>query len=67
MPTRPCHFGSECTAICRPGGTPVTIGFIATIPPLSLEVGQRYQWRVSIADETHGDWLAGITVTTTDT
>ena len=28
-----------------------------------LKVGERYQWRVSIADEMHEDWLAGFTVT----
>ena len=43
----------------HPDGTPVTIPFIATIPPLQLTVGERYQWRVSIADEMHEDWLAG--------
>jgi len=47
----------------HPEGTPVTIPFIATIPPLQLTVGERYQWRVSIADEMHEDWLAGFTVT----
>lgn len=47
----------------HPAGTPVTIPFIATIPPLNLTVGERYQWRVSIADEMHEDWLAGFTVT----
>jgi hypothetical protein len=47
----------------HPAGTPVTIPFIATIPPLKLEVGQRYQWRVAIDDEMHEDWLAGFTVT----
>ena len=35
----------------------------ATIPPLDLTVGQRYQWRVSIGGEMHEDWLAGFTVT----
>jgi hypothetical protein len=47
----------------HPEGTPVTIPFIATIPPLTLKVGQRYQWRVSIGGEMHEDWLAGFTVT----
>ena len=47
----------------HPEGTPVTIPFIATIPPLDLKVGQRYQWRVSIGGEMHEDWLAGFTVT----
>ena len=47
----------------HPEGTPVTIPFIATIPSLTLKVGERYQWRVSIADEMHEDWLAGFTVT----
>ena len=47
----------------HPEGTPVTIPFIATIPPLQLKVGQRYQWRVSIGGEMHADWLAGFTVT----
>lgn len=47
----------------HPEGTPVTIPFIATIPPLKLTAGQRYQWRVSIAGEMHEDWLAGFTVT----
>ena len=47
----------------HPEGTPVTIPFIATIPPLSLTVGHRYQWRVSIGGEMHEDWLAGFTVT----
>ena len=47
----------------HPEGTPVTIPFIATIPPLNLVAGQRYQWRVSIAGEMHEDWLAGFTVT----
>ena len=46
----------------HPKGTPVTIPFIATIPPLELKVGERYQWRVSIGDEMHDDWLAGFTV-----
>jgi len=49
----------------HPEGTPVTIPFIATIPSLNLEVGQRYQWRVLIDDEMHEDWLAGFTVTDT--
>jgi hypothetical protein len=35
----------------------------ATIPPLDLTVGQRYQWRASIGGEMHEDWLAGFTVT----
>ncbi|WP_299557572.1 hypothetical protein [uncultured Mycolicibacterium sp.] len=47
----------------HPKGTPVTIPFIATIPPLHLKVGERYQWRVTIAGEMHEDWLAGFTVT----
>ena len=47
----------------HPEGTPVTIPFTATIPPLTLRVGQRYQWRVSIGGEMHEDWLAGFTVT----
>lgn len=47
----------------HPKGTPVTIPFIATIPSLKLTVGQRYQWRVSIDDDMHEDWLAGFTVT----
>jgi hypothetical protein len=47
----------------HPEGTPVTIPFIATIPPLTLTVGQRYQWRVSINNEMHEDWLASFTVT----
>ena len=47
----------------HPEGTPVTIPFIATIPPLSLTVGQRYQWRVTIGGQMHEDWLAGFTVT----
>lgn len=47
----------------HPAGTAVTIPFIATIPPLTLKVGQRYQWRVSIGGEMHEDWLAGFTVT----
>ena len=47
----------------HPKGTPVTIPFIATIPSLNLKVGQRYQWRVSINNEMHEDWLAGFTVT----
>ena len=47
----------------HPKGTPVTIPFMATIPSLNLKVGQRYQWRVSINNEMHEDWLAGFTVT----
>ena len=47
----------------HPEGTPVTIPFIATIPPLNLTVGQRYQWRVTIGGQMHEDWLAGFTVT----
>lgn len=47
----------------HPEGTAVTIPFIATIPPLKLTAGQRYQWRVSIDGEMHEDWLAGFTVT----
>lgn len=47
----------------HPAGTPVTIPFIATVPPLNLIVGQRYQWRVTIDGEMHEDWLAGFTVT----
>ncbi|MCB1292241.1 hypothetical protein [Mycolicibacterium sp.] len=47
----------------HPEGTPVTIPFIATIPPLQLKVGERYQWRVTIGGEMHADWLAGFTVT----
>ncbi|MCW2691340.1 MAG: hypothetical protein JWR37_6230 [Mycobacterium sp.] len=47
----------------HPKGTPVTIPFIATIPPLKLKVGERYQWRVSIDNEMHEDWMAGFTVT----
>jgi hypothetical protein len=51
----------------HPEGTAVTIPFIATIPPLNLKVGQRYQWRVSIDEEMHEDWLAGFTVTGDET
>lgn len=47
----------------HPEGTPVTIPFIATIPPLNLASGQRYQWRVTIDGQMHEDWLAGFTVT----
>ena len=47
----------------HPEGTPVTIPFIATIPPLNLISGQRYQWRVTIGGQMHEDWLAGFTVT----
>ena len=47
----------------HPEGTPVTIPFIATIPPLNLTSGQRYQWRVTIDGQMHEDWLAGFTVT----
>jgi hypothetical protein len=47
----------------HPEGTPVTIPFLATIPPLTLTVGQRYQWRVTIGGRMHEDWLAGFTVT----
>ena len=47
----------------HPEGTPVTSPFVATIPPLTLKVGQRYQWRVTIGGEMHEDWLAGFTVT----
>lgn len=47
----------------HPKGTPVTIPFIATIPMLNLVEGQRYQWRVSINDEMHEDWMASFTVT----
>lgn len=47
----------------HPAGTPVTIPFIATVPPLSLAAGQRYQWRVTIDGEMHEEWLAGFTVT----
>ena len=47
----------------HPEGTAVTIPFIATIPRLTLKVGQRYQWRVTIGGEMHEDWLAGFTVT----
>ena len=47
----------------HPEGTTVTIPFIATIPPLNLTVGARYQWRVSIDDEMNEDWMAGFTVT----
>lgn len=50
----------------HPEGTEVTIPFIATIPTLNLTVGQRYQWRVSIAGEMGEDWLAGFTVTGVD-
>ena len=50
----------------HPAGTPVTIPFTATIPSLKLTAGQRYQWRVSIDDEMHEDWLAGFTVTEGD-
>ena len=50
----------------HPEGTAVTIPFIATIPMLNLIVGQRYQWRVSIAEEMGEDWLAGFTVTGED-
>jgi hypothetical protein len=49
----------------HPEGTPVTIPFIATIPPLDLTAGERYQWRVSIGGEMHEDWLAGFTVSGT--
>jgi hypothetical protein len=49
----------------HPEGTPVTIPFIATIPPLDLKADERYQWRVSIGGEMHEDWLAGFTVTGT--
>ncbi len=41
----------------------VKIPFIATIPPLNLASGQRYQWRVTIDGQMHEDWLAGFTVT----
>lgn len=47
----------------HPVGTSVTIPFVATIPPLALTVGQRYQWRVTIGGEMHEEWLAGFTVT----
>lgn len=47
----------------HPEGTAVTIPFIATIPPLNLTSGQRYQWRVTIGGQMHEDWLAGFTVT----
>ena len=47
----------------HPVGTSVTIPFVATIPPLTLTVGQRYQWRVTIDGEMHEEWLAGFTVT----
>ena len=47
----------------HPEGTPDTIPFIATIPPLNLTGGQRYQWRVTIGGQMHEDWLAGFTVT----
>lgn len=47
----------------HPEGTPVTIPFVATIPQLTLAVGQRYQWRVTIDGEMHEEWLAGFTVT----
>jgi hypothetical protein len=50
----------------HPKGTPVTIPFTATIPSLKLTAGQRYQWRVSIDDEMHEDWLASFTVTEDD-
>lgn len=49
--------------IVHPEGTPVTIPFIATIPAMKLDEGQRYQWRVMINGEMHEDWLAGFTVT----
>ena len=47
----------------HPEGTSVTIPFVATIPPLTLTVGQRYQWRVTINGEMQEEWLAGFTVT----
>lgn len=47
----------------HPEGTPVTIPFIAIIPPLNLTSGQRYQWRVTIGGKMHEDWLAGFTIT----
>ena len=47
----------------HPEGTPVTIPFIATIPPLTLKVGQRYQWRVSIGGEMDAGWVGGFTRT----
>ena len=50
----------------HPEGTAVTIPFTATIPTLKLTAGQRYQWRVSIDDEMHEDWLASFTVTEDD-
>ena len=46
----------------HPEGTSVTIPFVATIPPLTLAAGQRYQWRVRIDGEMHEEWLAGFTV-----
>jgi hypothetical protein len=50
----------------HPKGTPATIPFIATIPPLTLTVGERYQWRVSIDGERHEDWMASFTVVADD-
>jgi hypothetical protein len=38
-------------------------GTRSTRRALTLAVGQRYQWRVTIDGEMHEEWLAGFTVT----
>lgn len=46
-----------------PPGSSVRLPFCTAIGPgLNLAVGQRYQWRVSINNETHEDWSASFTI-----
>ena len=40
-------------------GTPIDSALAVNFGPLLLEPGRRYQWRLSIDDETDEDWTLG--------
>lgn len=37
-------------------GTPIEVSMAINIGPLPLSPGRRYEWRLTIGDESHEDW-----------
>lgn len=37
-------------------GTPIDLSLAINLGPLPLEPGGRYEWRLTIADQSHEDW-----------
>lgn len=49
---------SEVVGLSNPGlTTPLTVGALIALPPVSLPKGREYVWRLTVDDETRDGWV----------